>query len=90
MFVPLLVMDKNLDPMKAVEKSWEMTKGHGWEIFFMAIISFFVFIAGALVFIVGAVISIIWIHAAFATFYQSVLNEKDEENPIPILGVNEE
>ncbi len=89
-FVPLLVMDKNLDPMKAVEKSWEMTKGHGWEIFFMAIISFFVFIAGALVFIVGAVISIIWIHAAFATFYQSVLNEKDEENPIPILGVNEE
>ena len=89
-FVPLLVMDKNLDPMKAVEKSWELTRGHGWEIFVMAILSGFIFIGGALVFIVGAIISIIWIHSAFATFYQALLNEKGEENPIPILGVNED
>jgi len=88
-FVPFLVMDKNLDPMKAVEKSWEMTKGHGWEIFFMAILSAFIFIGGVMVFIVGVVIARIWNHAAFATFYQSVLNEKEEDNPIPILGVNE-
>ncbi len=89
-FVPFLVMDKNLDPMKAVEKSWAMSKGHGWEVFFMAILSVFIFIGGVLVFIVGAVVSIVWIHAAFATFYQAVLNEKEEDNPIPILGVNEE
>jgi len=56
----------------------------------MAIISIFIFIGGVMVFIVGAVISIIWIHAAYATFYQAVLNEKEEDNPIPILGVNEE
>jgi hypothetical protein len=30
-----------------------------------------------------------WVHAAFATLYQSVLNQNDDENPIPILGVNE-
>lgn len=89
-FVPFLVMDKNLDPMKAVEKSWAMSKGHGWEVFFMAILSIFIFIGGVLAFIVGAIISIVWIHAAFATFYQAVLNEKEEDNPIPILGVNEE
>ncbi len=89
-FVPFLVMDKNLDAIKAVEKSWEMSKGHGWEIFFMAILSAFIFIGGVLVFIVGAIVSIIWIHGAFATFYQAVLNEKGEDNPIPILGVNEE
>ena len=88
-FVPYLVMDKDLDPMKAIEKSWELTRGHGWEILGMAIISVFVFFAGVLAFIVGTVISIMWIHAAFATFYQSVLNEKEGENPIPILGVNE-
>ncbi|MCF6357735.1 MAG: DUF975 family protein [Draconibacterium sp.] len=88
--VPFLVMDKNLDPMKAVEKSWQMTRGHGWEVFFMAILSAFIFIGGVLVFIVGAIVSIIWIHAAFATFYQSIINVKDKENPIPILGVNEE
>ena len=89
-FVPFLVMDKNMNPMKAVEKSWEMSKGHGWEIFFMAILSGFIFIGGVLVFIVGAIVSIIWIHATFATFYQAVLNENGEDNPIPILGVNEE
>ena len=88
--VPFLVMDKNLEPMKAVEKSWELTRGRGWEVFVMAILSVFIFIGGVLVFFVGAIVSIIWIHAAFATFYQSVLNVKGEDNPIPILGVNEE
>lgn len=89
-FVSYLVMDKNMEPMKAVEKSWQMTRGHGWEIFGMAILSFFVFIGGVIVFIVGAIISLMWIHSAFAAMYQSVLNEKDDDdNPIPILGVNE-
>lgn len=88
-FVSFLVMDKDMEPMKAVEKSWEMSRGHGWEIFGMAILSFFIFIGGVIVFIVGAIVAIMWIHSAFATFYQAVLNESDDNNPIPILGVNE-
>ena len=88
-FVPFLVMDKDLEPMQAVERSWQMTKGHGWKVFWMAILSFFIIIAGIIAFFVGAIISFMWIHGAFATLYQSVLNEKDDENPIPILGVNE-
>ena len=88
-FVPFLVMDKELEPMQAVERSWQMTKGHGWKVFWMAILSFFIFIAGAIVFGVGIIISFMWIHGAFATLYQSVLNQNDDENPIPILGVNE-
>ncbi len=89
-FVSYLVMDKDLEPMKAVEKSWQMTRGHGWEIFGMAILSFFIAIGGLIVFFVGVIISMMWIHSAFAAFYQSVLNEKyDDDNPIPILGVNE-
>ncbi len=88
-FVSYLVMDKNMEAMKAVEKSWQMTRGHGWTIFGMAIITFFICIAGLIVFFVGIIISIMWAHAAFATLYQSVLNSNDDENPIPILGVNE-
>ena len=88
-FVPYLVMDKELEPMQAVEKSWQMTRGHGWKIFAMAIISVFIFIAGLIVLFVGAIISFMWIHAAFATLYLSVLNQNADENPIPILGVNE-
>jgi uncharacterized membrane protein len=88
-FVSYLVMDKNLEPMKAVETSWQMTKGHGWTIFFMAITSFFLFILGIVACFVGVFIALIWVHAAFATMYQSVLNQSDDDNPIPILGVNE-
>jgi len=88
-FVAYLVMDKNLEPMKAVEKSWQMTKGHGWTIFFMGITSIFLFILGIVACFVGVFISFMWIHAAFATMYQSVLNQTEDDNPIPILGVNE-
>ncbi len=88
-FVPYLVMDKNLEAMKAVEKSWQMTRGYGWTIFGMAIISFFVFIAGVIVFIVGALVSIMWIHGAFASLYYAIAGDNEDDNPIPILGVNE-
>jgi hypothetical protein len=88
-FVSYLVMDKDMEPMKAVEKSWQLTKGHGWTIFGMAIISIFIFIAGLIAFIVGVIVSFMWIHGAFASMYLAVLNEKDDDNPIPILGVNE-
>ncbi|WP_167607326.1 hypothetical protein [Maribellus sediminis] len=88
-FVSYLVMDKDMEAMKAVEKSWQMTRGHGWKIFGMAILSFFIFFAGVIVFFVGAIVSLMWIHSAFASLYQSVLNESDDDNPIPILGINE-
>lgn len=82
-------MDKDLEPMQAVEKSWQMTRGHGWKVFGMGILSFFILIGGVIVFFVGVIISFMWIHSAFAALYQSILNETDDENPIPILGVNE-
>ena len=66
-----------------------MTKGHGWKVFWMGVLSFFIIIAGIIVFLVGAIISFMWIHSAFASLYQSVLNQSEDENPIPILGVNE-
>jgi uncharacterized membrane protein len=88
-FVPFLIMDKELEPMQAIEKSWQMTRGHGWKVFLMGILSFFILIGGFVVFIVGIIISFMWIHAAFATLYLSVLNQMDDENPIPILEVNE-
>ena len=79
----------NMEAMKAVEKSWQMTKGHGWTIFGMAILSFFICIGGLVVFGVGILLSLMWVHAAFATLFQSVANNDDDDNPIPILGVNE-
>ncbi len=84
-YAPLLVMDEDLEPMAAIEESWKMTRGHGWTIFFMAIISFFIAIGGLLVCIVGIFISLIWIHAAFATLYQAIKNQDVINNTIPII-----
>lgn len=85
-FVPYIVMDQKLEPMAALEKSWKMTRGHFWKIFLMAILSFLIIIGGIAVLFFGVFISIMWIHAAFASLYQSFLNEDIRKNTIPIIG----
>jgi uncharacterized membrane protein len=77
-FVSLLVMDKGLDPIAAVEKSWQMTKGHGWKIFGMGLLAIPVFIAGLLCFIVGAFVAVMWISAAFTALYHAIDSEDQE------------
>jgi NhaP-type Na+/H+ or K+/H+ antiporter len=68
-------MDKKLDPISAVEESWKKTRGHGWTIFWMAIVSFFICIAGFCVFFVGIIPAAIWIHSSFASLYDTVITE---------------
>ncbi|MBN2481080.1 MAG: hypothetical protein JXB19_05030 [Bacteroidales bacterium] len=80
-FVGYLVMDKKLDPIMAVEESWKMTRGHGWTVFFMAIVSFFIWIAGLCVFFVGVFPAVVWIKSSFASLYNSVLTEKNANQP---------
>jgi len=80
-FVPYLVMDKNLDPVKAVEESWRLTKGYGWRIFWIYIVSFFLFIAGLIMLVFGAVIAVMWINMAMASLYHAVLLERGEFIP---------
>jgi uncharacterized membrane protein len=75
-FTPYLVMDKNLDPIKAAEESWRLTRGHGWTIFLMGLVSFFIYIAGFICFFIGVLVSDMWVKTSFASLYQSVLIEK--------------
>ena len=76
-FVSYIIMDKKLDPIEAVELSWRLTRGHGWKIFFMGLVSFFIIIFGLLLLIVGIFPAIMWVSSSFATLYQSVLLEKE-------------
>ncbi len=71
-FVSYLVMDKGLEPIAAVEKSWAMTKGHGWTIFGMAILAILIAIAGLICLVVGILFAMQWISTAFASFYHAV------------------
>ncbi|MCW5515490.1 hypothetical protein [Muriicola sp. Z0-33] len=78
-FVSYLVMDKNLEPIAAIEKSWEMTRDHGWQIFGIALLAIPLFLGGLLCFIVGAFIAILWVKATFAAFYHAVDLEEQKK-----------
>lgn len=71
-FVPYLVMDKGLDPVAAIEKSWFMTRGHGWRIFGMYVLAILMFFAGLLLLIVGSLFALMWIGCAFASLYHAI------------------
>jgi hypothetical protein len=75
-FVPFLVLDEKMEAMEALKASWAMTKGHGWSIFFMALLAILIVIAGLIVLIFGVLISVMWIGAAFAVLYYSVYLQK--------------
>jgi hypothetical protein len=77
-FTAYIVMDKKLDPIEAVELSWKLTRGHGWTIFFMGLVSFFIFILGLCLLFIGVFPAMIWISSSFASLYQSVLLEKEK------------
>ena len=84
-FVSYIMMDKKLDPIEAVELSWKLTKGHGWQIFFMGFVSIFIVIFGLLMLVVGIFPAIMWIGSSFASLYESVLREK--EKPAEVIAV---
>lgn len=77
-FVPYLVMDKKLDPVDAIRQSWEMTKGHGWTIFFMGLVSVFIIIGGLILLIIGVFPAAMWVSSAFASLYYSVDSAKNQ------------
>ena len=71
-FVPYLVVDRRMDVMEALRVSWDMTRGYGWQIFFIGILAFFIVIAGLILLLVGVFISVMWICTAFAVMYHAV------------------
>ena len=47
-FVSYLVIDRKMETMEAMKTSWEMTRGHGWHIFWMGLLAIPVGILGLL------------------------------------------
>jgi uncharacterized membrane protein len=82
-FVSFIVMDKKLDPIEAVELSWKLTRGHGWQVFLMGFVSIFIVLIGLLLFIVGIFPALIWVCSSFAALYESILREKEPPVEIP-------
>jgi len=82
-FVPYLVIDEKMEAVAAVRKSWEMTKGFGWTVFWLGITSFFIAILGLICLIIGIIPAAIWISLAFATIYWVV---STKSKTIPSAG----
>jgi uncharacterized membrane protein len=88
-FVPYLVMDKGLDPVAAIEKSWFMTRGHGWRIFGMYLLTFVMFVCGLVLLIVPGLFVLLWAGAAFASLYHAVDLEDQarlNQNGVPLAA----
>ena len=71
-FVRYLVMDKGLDPVTAIEKSWFMTRGHGWRIFAMFLVAIPLLLIGFMLLFVGAFFAALLVSCAFASLYHAV------------------
>lgn len=71
-FVPYLVMDKGMEAAAAIEKSWTMTRGHGFRIFGMFLLAIPLILVGLLLIGVGAFFAALWISCAFASLYYAV------------------
>ncbi|RPI43777.1 MAG: hypothetical protein EHM46_03655 [Bacteroidetes bacterium] len=71
-FVPYLVVDRQMDVMDALRVSWDMTRGYGWQIFFMGLLTIPIVIAGLIFVFVGVFISVMWIATAFAVMFHTI------------------
>jgi uncharacterized membrane protein len=76
MFTPFLLTDKKLGATQAINKSWEMTRGHALENFLIVLLGIPVLIAGLIVFVVGVIPAIMIVAVAVASQYQAVSLEK--------------
>ncbi|MCL5434820.1 MAG: hypothetical protein M1405_00325 [Patescibacteria group bacterium] len=73
-YATYLVIDKNLSPVDAVKKSWDMTRGNVWNLFFFVILLALVNILGALLLLVGLFVTVPLMMIATTFVYRKLLN----------------
>jgi uncharacterized membrane protein len=77
-FVKYLVLDKKMDPVRAVKESWNMTTGYAGTIFLMGLLAIPIGLAGLIMCGVGIIPAIMWIRCAFASMYYAVSKTQEE------------
>jgi hypothetical protein len=65
-------MDKGLDPVAAIEKSWFMTRGYGWRIFGMYVLILLMCFIGFVMLFVPGLFVLLWAGASLASLYHAV------------------
>ena len=57
-YASYLIVDKNLGPIEAIKKSWKITHGNAWNLFFFGILLGLINILGVLCLLVGLFITV--------------------------------
>lgn len=73
MFVPFLIIDKNMHPLDAFKKSAAMTKGNKWNLLMFDLLSAGIIILGALCLVVGLFAAIPTVMMATVFIYRKLL-----------------
>jgi len=71
-FTPLLVLDKGMGPIEAMQESWKMTEGQGWKIFFSSAAYYIInAIVGCIPFLgmVGSLVTLPYYEMLICTIY---------------------
>jgi len=76
MFYPYLIVNKNMGPIKALKKSWEITQDHTSQVFVFWLMSSLINIIGMLVFGIGLFVSIPVTLMAQAYVYKQLMGSK--------------
>ncbi len=82
-FVRYLVVEEKMDPIGAIQESWNMTDGHALTIFLMGLLAIPICIAGILLFGIGVIFSYMWVEATFASLYHAVSSRRK-----PVISEN--
>ena len=72
MFVPMLIIDKNMGIMDSFKKSSEMTKGEIWHLIGFAFISFGIIIVGLIALLVGVIPAAILVSLTNVVVYRKL------------------
>ncbi len=57
-YVNYLIVDKNLGPIEAIKKSWHITRGNTWNLFFFGILLGLINLLGVLALLVGLFVTV--------------------------------
>jgi uncharacterized membrane protein len=69
-FYGYLIIDRNIGPVEAMKRSWEITKGNTWDLFLLGLLFFGVILLGVLACVVGLFAAIPTVMVAHAYVYR--------------------
>lgn len=79
-YTPFILIDQKLGAVDAIKASWEMTRGHGGQVFLMFLLGIPIMIGGMIALIIGIIPASLWMSLAFAVFYTQL----NPRAPVPV------